>query len=126
MLTNIFSTPQVRLRSSTNPQRQPRPGCIRQTDRGSQYAAERYLQRLPPYEIVPRMSRTGHCWDNAVAESFFHTLQPACVDLETCATRKPAPEALFEYIEVFYNRQRRHSANGPLAPVLYEQSQKAA
>jgi len=107
-------------------QRQPRPGLIMHTDRGSQYAAERYVQLLHHYEIVPSMSRKGNCWDNAVAESFFHTLKTECVYLETFATREQAQDALFEYIEVFYNRQRRHSANGHLAPVLYEQSQKAA
>jgi transposase InsO family protein len=107
-------------------QRQPRPGCIMHTDRGIQYAAERYLQLLHHYEIVPSMSRKGNCWDNAVAESFVHTLKTACVYLETFATREQAQEVIFDYIEVFYNRQRRHSANGHLAPVLYEQSQKAA
>ena len=107
-------------------QRQPRPGLIMHTDRGSQYAADRYLQLLHHYEIVPSMSRKGNCWDNAVAESFFHTLKTECVYLETFATREQAQDVIFEYIEVFYNRQRRHSANGHLAPVLYEQSQKAA
>lgn len=72
------------------------------------------------------MSRKGDCWDNAVAESFFHTLKTACVYLETFATREQAQDALCDSIEGFSNRQRRHSANGHLAPVLYEQSQKAA
>lgn len=107
-------------------QRQPRPGLIMHTDRGSQYAADRYVQLLHHYEIVPSMSRKGNCWDNAVAESFFHTLKTECVYLEPFATREQAQDAIFDYIEVFYNRQRRHSANGHLAPVLYEQSQKAA
>lgn len=72
------------------------------------------------------MSHKGDCWDNAVAESFFHTLKTECIYLETFATREQAQDAIFDSIEVFYNRQRRHSANGNLAPVLYEQAQKAA
>ena len=107
-------------------QRQPRPGCIMQTDRGSQYAADRYVQLLPHYEIVPRMRRTGHGWDNAVAERFFQTGKTEWVYLEPFATREQAQNAICDSIEVFSNRQRRHSANGHLAPVLYEQSQKAA
>ncbi len=96
------------------------------TDRGRQYAAERYGQLLHHSELVPSMRRQGHCWDNAVAESFFQTLKTACVYLEPCATREQAQDAIFDDIEVFSNRQRRHSANGHLAPVLYEPSQKAA
>ena len=107
-------------------QRQPRPGLLMHTDRGSQYAADRYVQLLHHYEIVPSMSRKGHCSDNAVAERFFHTLKTECVYLEPFATREQAQDARFDSMEVFYNRQRRHSANGHLAPVLYEQSQKAA
>jgi transposase InsO family protein len=107
-------------------QRQPRPGLIMHTDRGSQYVADRYLRLLHHYGIEPSMSRKGNCWDNAVAESFFHTLKTECVYLETFATREQAQDAICDYIEVFYNRQRRHSANGNLAPMLYEQSQKAA
>ena len=107
-------------------QRQPRPGRIMPTDRGSQYAADRYVQLLHHYEIVPSMSRKGHGWDNAVAERFFPTLKTECVYLEPFAARAQAQDAIFDYIAVFYNRQRRHSANGHLAPVLYEQSQKAA
>ena len=72
------------------------------------------------------MSRKGHGWDHAVAESFFQTLKTAWVYLEPLATREQAQDALCDDLEVFSNRQRRHSANGHLAPVLYEQSQKAA
>lgn len=107
-------------------QRRPRPGLIMHTDRGSQYVADRYLRLLHHYDLKPSMSRKGHCWDNAVAESFFHTLKTECVYLDTFETREEARDVIFEYIEVFYNRQRRHSANGNLAPIVYEQTQKAA
>ena len=107
-------------------QRQPLSGLIMHTDRGSQYVADSYLRILHRYDIQPSMSRKGDCWDNAVAESFFHTLKTECVYLEDFETREQAQQAVFHYIEVFYNRQRRHSANGNLAPLVYEQVQKAA
>jgi transposase InsO family protein len=72
------------------------------------------------------MSRKANCWDNAVAESFFHTLKTECLYLEDFETRDEARDAVFDYIEVFYNRQRRHSSNGYLAPLVFEQAQKAA
>ena len=107
-------------------QRQPLPGLIMHTARGSQYVSDRYLQLLHHHSLVPSMSRKGNCWDNAVAESFFHTLKTECVYLEPLATREQARDVIFDYIEVFYNRQRRHSANGNLAPMVYEETQKAA
>jgi transposase InsO family protein len=107
-------------------QRQPRPGLIMHTDRGSQYVADHYLRLLHHHGMKPSMSRRGNCWDNAVAESFFRTLKTECVYLESFKCREQARHAIFDYIEVFYNRQRRHSANGNLAPMVYEQSQKAA
>jgi putative transposase len=107
-------------------QRQPRPGLIMHTDRGSQYVADCYLQLFLHHGIQPSMSRKGNCWDNAVAESFFHTLKTECVYLGPFETREQARDAIFDYIEVFYNRQRRHSANGNLAPMVYEEVQKAA
>jgi putative transposase len=70
------------------------------------------------------MSRKGHCWDNAVAESFVHTLKTELIYLEDFDTHAQAQTAVFEYIEVFYNRQRGHSANGYLAPLAYEQTLK--
>jgi putative transposase len=72
------------------------------------------------------MRRQGPGWDNAVAERFFQTLKTACVSLAPCATREQAQEAIVDDMEGFSNRQRRHAANGHLAPVLYEPSQKAA
>ena len=107
-------------------QRQPLPGLIMHTDRGSQYVADVYLRLLHHHGIEPSMSRKGNCWDNAVAESFFHTLKTECVYLEPFETREQAQDVIFDYIEVFYNRQRRHSANGNRAPMVYEETQKAA
>ena len=105
-------------------QRQPAAGVIMHTDRGSQYGAESYRQPLTQHAIQPSMSRTGNCWDNAVAESFFHTLKTALLYREDYATHEEAQTAVFEYIEVFYNRQRCHAANGYLAPLAYEQALK--
>ena len=102
-------------------QRQPTAGLIMHTDRGSQYGADSYRQLLTPHGIQASMSRKGNCWDNAVAESFFHTLKTELISLEDFHTREQAQTAVFEYIEVFYNRQRCHSANGYLAPLAYEQ-----
>jgi transposase InsO family protein len=102
-------------------QRRPAAGLIMHTDRGSQYGAESYQQLLGQHGIQPSMSRKGNCWDNAVAESFLHILKTALTYLEDCNTREQAQTVVFEYIEVFYNRQRCHSANGYLAPLVYEQ-----
>ncbi len=71
------------------------------------------------------MSRQGNCWDNAVSESFFHTLKTELIHQQQFKTRSEAKQAIFEYIEVFYNRERIHSANGYLSPVKYENQQKA-
>jgi transposase InsO family protein len=103
-------------------QRQPLAGLIMHTDRGSQYVAQSYQQLLTEHQIRPSMSGKGDCWDNAVAESFFHTLKTECLYLERFETREQAREAIFEYIEVFYNRQRRHSTIGYQAPLVYEQA----
>ena len=105
-------------------QRQPAPGLLMHTDRGSQYVADSYQKILHDYAIEPSMSRKANCWDNAVAESFFHTLKTELIYLEDFETRDQACDAVFEYIEVFYNRQRRHSANQYLAPLVYEQTLK--
>jgi putative transposase len=107
-------------------QRQPVVGLIMHTDRGSQYGADSYRQLLRQHGIQPSMSRKGNCWDNAVAESFFHTLKTELIYLEDYDTYEEAQTAVFEYIEVFYNRQRCHSANGYLAPLVYEQALKTS
>jgi putative transposase len=106
-------------------QRPPAAGRIMHTDRGSQYGAESSRQLLSRHGMQPRMSRKGNCWDNAVAESCFHTLKTELMYLEDVDTHEQAQIAVFEYIEVFYNRQRCHSANGYLAPLVYEQALKA-
>lgn len=98
--------------------RKPAPGLIHHTDRGSQYASGDYQEALRRMGMVPSMSRKGNCWDNAVAESFFSTLKNEL----TCAfkTKSEARRAIFEYIEVFYNRKRRHSSIGYLTPLEFE------
>jgi transposase InsO family protein len=107
-------------------QRHPAAGLIVHTDRGSQYGAESYRQLLTQHAIQPSMSRKGNCWDNAVVESFFHTLKTELIYLEDLKTHEQTQTAVFEYIEVFYNRQRCHSANGYLAPLVYEQAVKTS
>jgi putative transposase len=100
--------------------RRPPPGLLHHSDRGSQYASSDYQQVLAAAGLVGSMSRRGNCWDNAVAESFFATLKVELVHDETWATRAAARAALFEYIEVFYNGQRRHSSLGYLSPRAFE------
>ena len=92
------------------------------SDRGSQYAAHDYREKLAENRIVCSMSRKGNCWDNAVVESFFATLKKEEVHRERYLTREQAKASLFYYIEVFYNRRRRHSALGYKSPHDYEQS----
>jgi putative transposase len=103
-------------------QRHPAAGLIMHTDRGSQYGADSDRQLLARHRIEPSMSRKGNCWDNAVAESFFHTLKTELISLEDFDTHEQAQTAVCAYIAVFYNRQRCHSANGYLAPLAYEQT----
>ena len=106
--------------------RKPEKGLIWHTDRGSQYASESHRALLKEHGIIQSMSRKGDCWDNAVSESFFHSLKTELVHHCQFKTRQQARQAIFDYIEVFYNRQRLHSANDYLSPVAYENSQKAA
>lgn len=98
--------------------RSPGPGLIHHTDRGTQYASSDYRQALERHGMVASMSRKGNCWDNAVAESFFSTLK---TDLAgTYKSHADARRAIFEYIEVFYNRKRRHSTIDYHTPVEFE------
>ena len=92
------------------------------SDRGSQYAAHDYQERLEAAGIICSMSRRGNRWDNAVVESFFATLKKEEVHREYYLTREQAKASLFCYIEIFYNRKRRHSALGYISPHDYEQS----
>jgi transposase InsO family protein len=102
--------------------RRPPPGLVMHTDQGSQYGADSYLAILARHSIQPSMSRKGDCWDNAVIESFFHSLKTELIYPERFENRAQAQQTIFEYIEVFYNRQRRHSTIGYLAPLVYEQT----
>lgn len=101
--------------------RRPDAGLLVHSDRGSQYVSDRYQKLLGDNDFTCSMSRKGNCWDNAVAESFFHTLKTELIHHEDFQTREEAQQAIFEYIEVFYNRQRKHSTNGYQAPFNYEQ-----
>jgi putative transposase len=100
-------------------------GLIHHSDRGVQYASNEFRALLKTNEIKCSMSRKGDCWDNAVAESFFHTLKVELIHGKTYNTRQEAKTAIFEYIEVFYNRQRRHSYLGYLSPDEYEKKNVA-
>jgi putative transposase len=90
------------------------------SDRGSQYASLVFRDQLAAWSCQQSMSRKGNCWDNAVAESFFGILKSEMLHHERFATRQAAQDKLFDYIEVFYNRSRIHSATGYLAPAEYE------
>jgi putative transposase len=100
--------------------RAPTAGLLHHSDRGSQYAATSYQRILAAYGLRPSMSRKGNCWDNACVESFFGTLKRELVYHRHYATRDDAKQDIFEYIEVFYNRQRRHSTLGYHSPAEYE------
>lgn len=95
-------------------------GLIHHSDRGSQYTSGDYQKRLKAFQTVPSMSRKGNCWDNAVAESFFATLEKELLISERFESRIEARAAVFEYIEIYYNRKRRHSTLGYLSPVEFE------
>ncbi len=100
--------------------RRPPSGLLHHSDQGSQYASEAYRKRLEEHEIVQSMSRRGNCWDNAVVESFFSTVEAELESRSTWTTRDAARTAIHEYIEVFYNQRRRHSHLGYLSPAEYE------
>jgi len=106
--------------------RKPSKGLVWHTDRGSQYASDSHRKLLGDHGIIQSMSRKGNCWDNAVSESFFHTLKTELVHHQKFRTRDEAKQVIFEYIEVFYNRERLHSANDYLSPKDYEELQKMA
>ncbi len=101
--------------------RKPPKGLIWHTDRGSQYASYAHKDLLQQHGIVQSMSRKGNCWDNAVAESFFHTLKTELIYHEIYETKAQANQSIFEYIEVYYNRHRMHGSNNNLSPVEFEE-----
>jgi putative transposase len=100
--------------------RRPGAGLLVHTDRGSQYVATNFLQRLSDRQITLSMSRKGNCWDNAVVESFFHSLKVELVHGERFCSRWQLEREVFEYIELYFNRKRRHSTLDYLSPQEYE------
>jgi transposase InsO family protein len=100
--------------------RHPKPGLLHHSDRGSQYAATAYQQQLRAAGMTSSMSRRGNCWDNACVESFFGTLKRELIHHRRYRTREEARQEIFEYLEVFYNRQRRHSTLGYQSPAEFE------
>jgi len=100
--------------------RRPRKGLMVHSDRGVQYASSDFRAVLQKHGFVQSMSRKGNCWDNAVAESFFHTIKTQMIHHYTFQNVAEAEQALFNYIEVYYNRQRKHSTNGYKSPAHYE------
>lgn len=99
-------------------------GLLHHSDRGCQYAATVYQQRLLALNIQCSMSRPGNCWDNAVVESFFATLKTELIHQRSLMTRHEARAAIFEYIEGFYNCRRRHSSLRYQSPLAFEQQRK--
>ena len=100
--------------------RKPKAGLRHHSDRGSQYAATAYQQLLTTHGMTGSMSRRGNCWDNACVESFFGTLKRELIYHRQYRTRDEATQDIFEYIEVFYNRRRRHSTLGYDSPAEFE------
>jgi transposase InsO family protein len=104
--------------------RLPGAELVSHSDRGSQYASAHYRRLLSEHGITCSMSRRANCWDNAPMESFFASLKKELVHHEDYQTREEAKASIFEYIEVFYNRQRRHSTLGFKSPTEYESSDR--
>ena len=100
--------------------RRPAPGVIHHSDRGSQYAATEYRAELAAHGMIASMSGKGDCYDNAVAESFFATIEFELIMQNDWQTKAEARRAIFRYIETWYNRRRRHSTLGYISPVEYE------
>ncbi len=102
--------------------RKPEPGLIHHSDRGCQYASQTYRQTLAAHGLQASMSRKGNCYDNAMMESFWSSLKNELIHRTYFATRAQARTAIFDYIECFYNRTRRHSSLGYKSPLDYESS----
>jgi transposase InsO family protein len=98
----------------------PAKGLVHHSDRGVQYASHDYQQALTTYGMIPSMSRKGNCYDNAVAESFFHTLKNDQFGDRTYLTREETRQAVVDYIEMFYNSHRLHSSLGYVSPNNFE------
>jgi transposase InsO family protein len=106
--------------------RRPAPGLIHHSDRGSQYTSGDYRAELAAHGMIASMSGKGDCYDNAVAESFFSTLEFELLMKDDWHTRADARRAIFRYIETWYNRKRRHSTLGYISPAEYEEQLQAA
>jgi putative transposase len=102
--------------------RNPPEGLLFHSDRGSQYTSRAFCKALERQRMIQSMSRKGNCWDNAPCEAFFATLKIELMDGKAFAGRRAAQAAIFEYMEVFYNRQRLHSSLGYLTPVEHEEA----
>ncbi len=101
--------------------RRPQAGLLHHSDRGCQYTSRAYRRRLELAGVVVSMSRQGNCWDNAAMESFFGSLKEECVGTLIYPSHQEARLALFTYLEIYYNRLRRHSTLGYVSPLVYEQ-----
>jgi putative transposase len=99
--------------------KKPPRGLIHHSDRGSQYCSRNYQNIIEQFRIVPSMSRKGNCYDNAPMESWFGTLKSELTHHRHYQTRQEAVKEIVEYIEVFYNRQRRHAKLGNISPAEY-------
>lgn len=102
--------------------RKPGTGLLFHSDRGSQYCSKEFRKQLKQYRMLQSQSRRANCWDNACVESFFHTLKTEMIYHEDFETREQARRAIFEWVEVFYNRERIHSTLGYVTPVAFEES----
>lgn len=100
--------------------RNPPPGCVHHTDRGSQYCSTEYQKLLKHYKFEVSMSGKGNCYDNAVTETFFKSLKAELIWRQTWTTRREVEMALFKYINGFYNPKRRHSTLGGISPAEFE------
>jgi putative transposase len=102
--------------------RRPKGNVMIHSDQGSQYGSDAWLRFCREHHLQPSMSRRGNCWDNAVAESFFSSLKKERIKKRIYKTREIARADVFDYIEVFYNRKRRHSHLGGVSPEAFEQA----
>lgn len=107
-------------------QRRPAAGIIHHSDQGSQYASGQYLELRKRYGVVRSMSRKGNCYDNAVVESFFSSLKNELIHHCDYHTRQEARTDIFDYIELFYNRQRMHESLGYHTPAAYDSIKRVA
>jgi transposase InsO family protein len=104
----------------------PNPGLILYSDRGVQYASHKFRYYLKKYNIFKSMGGEGNCYDNAITESFISTLKTELIYFKKHQTRKQAQSSIFEYIEIFYNRQRKHSSSGNKTPYEFLELNTAA